>query len=295
MPGILDDLKFGLRNAGKAMGLIKEAPATVRTAPKIYTPQGEFAGGQNLPESNRQWLSQFKDRSDYEARAKFAKEADKPGWDKLADYYWADSADKKLYYDAIYNQENIDAIHRMREARRSGGNIVRSGRNLAGVNEGIAKYIVDEARRGGVDPWDALALGLRESSLGNAKGRQNDDGSITPINLFSYWAGINNPVTTGEDKFNAYNKAVDFFKENGAFKDDRQRQAISDYWDSYRHDASAVKPYAGDNVVRDAVKYFQAGRYNPNDGDYINKVRKDADWLKNNKAFMDWYNSYTGQ
>ena len=287
MPGIKD----AITSMAQGIGLMKKAPVEVQKKPTVYQPQGEFAGGQYLNEDSKKWLSQFKDRADYEARATFKDPGYKPAWDRNADYYWAETADTKLYHDTFMDPEYKSALKKMKELK--GANAVqRSGRNLGGINEGIAKYVIDEARRGGVDEWDALALALRESSFGNAKVRQNEDGSVGAANLYSYWAGLNDPVAAGEQLFNKSKKAAQYYEANGSFKDDKQREDYKAFYDAYKNDAAQMKAYTGKNMTADAVRYFQAGKYNPGDPDYISKVRKDADWLKNNKAFMEWYNSY---
>ena len=254
---------------------------------------GQYGGGQYLSNGVKEYMSHFKDADDLMTRGKFKDDAQKKAYLDASDYYYAKTPDEKLVYDNIYGtmSQRSNKINELRNDPKY--TIQRGDKTISqGISENIANYIYDEAVRGGEDPWTALALAYRESSVGNAKTRQNKDGSINAFNLMSYWAGNNDPVSYGEKHYKNYNNAVDyFFDNNHQFKDDKMKQQYLDAVKAAKYDADQMKPYEGDNVVADAVKYFKSGKYNPNDVDYINKVMRDADTLKNDTRFMQWYNS----
>lgn len=267
------------------------------TKPQAATPPtydaGPYGGGQYLDGPVRQYMSQFKDADDLTSRGKFKDDVQKQRYLDMSDYYYAKTPTEKLVFDNIYGTMANRA--RKTNALRNDPKYIidRGDKTISqGISENVANYIYDEAVRGGEDPWTALALAYRESSIGNAKVRQNNDNTINAFNLMSYWAGNNDPATYGERHFNNYKNAVDYFFDNGhEFKDDKMKQKYLEAVKAAQYDTDQLQPYKGDNVIADAVKYFKAGKYNPNDPGYVDKVLKDADTLKNDKRFMQWYNN----
>lgn len=155
------------------------------------------------------------------------------------------------------------------------------------MHQNVLDYIYNEAVRGGVDPKTAISIATQESNLGVARQK---DSKINAFDLFSYWNGIGDSIYTNAQIVDTYN---DLYKKITSDQQlsPKDLQNIQLLKERYNKMNSSIHEYNGDNVVADAVKYFNTGKYNPGDPNYIDTVNSRFDELMNDDRFANWWNS----
>ena len=146
------------------------------------------------------------------------------------------------------------------------------------MHQNVLDYISNEAVRGGVDPKTAISIATQK------------DSKINAFDLFSYWNGIGDSIYTNAQIVDTYN---DLYKKITSDQQlsPKDLQNIQLLKERYNKMNSSIHEYNGDNVVADAVKYFNTGKYNPGDPNYMNTVTSRFDELMNDERFANWWNS----
>lgn len=165
-----------------------------------------------------------------------------------------------------------------------------SGRyNTGRVSKKVLNAIYDGAIEAGANPLEILALAGRESTFGIGRGYKRGRG-ITATDLMSNWQQVQ-PEIIPEKLSQAYNRVVSKIKDTGyASLSDADKIIISKYKDADAKATASTRPIT-ENPIVNAAKFYMSGKYNPGDKDYYNKITKEMETLKADKAFMNWYNS----
>lgn len=165
-----------------------------------------------------------------------------------------------------------------------------SGRyNTGRVSKKVLNAIYDGAIEAGANPLEILALAGRESTFGIGRGYKRGRG-ITATDLMSNWQQVQ-PEIIPEKLSQAYNRVVSKIKDTGyASLSDADKIIISKYKDADAKATASTRPITENSIVN-AAKFYMSGKYNPGDKDYYNKITKEMETLKADKAFMNWYNS----
>lgn len=165
-----------------------------------------------------------------------------------------------------------------------------SGRyNTGRVSKKVLNAIYDGAVEAGANPLEILALAGRESTFGIGRGYRRGQG-ITATDLMSNWQQVQ-PAIIPEKLSNAYNKVISKIKDTGYTSlSDADKIIINQYKDADAKATASTRPIT-ENPIVNAAKYYMTGKYNSGDKDYHNKIAKEMETLKADKAFMNWYNS----
>ena len=263
--------------------------------------------GQYLPKEYQKFYSNYSSYEDYAKKAKIPE--DRAGEaEAMAQYYYNNDPTYEAYYRLVSGpfktyQDLRDQYTRSKDymVDMTKGNTYRlksldangkpTNKHTMKVNEGLLDYIYDQAVKGGVDPKAAIALATNESNLGNSRVK---DGKVGLFDLFSYWAGtgaVIYPNAKVVDPFNNISKRV----TNGEKLTVADKKKLEELYTLYGKMAKSIHPYEGNNVVADAVKYFNAGKYPGNAApqeriDAYNKlVMSRFDELMNDPRFQTWW------
>lgn len=291
-------------------GIFGRKPIPLGELPEVEITSSKNAEqGAYLPEEYRQFFSNYSNYNDYKSKAEVPE--DQAGLaEAMAQYYYNNNPTYQDYFK--FSSGPYNAYQKLREEyTRSGDYMVDmtkgdtyrlksidaegkpTNKHTMKVNEGLLDYLYKEAKRGGVDPKEAIALAVNESNLGNSR---QTDGKVGVFDLLSYWAGTGAVLYPNSKTIDPYNR-ISAKIRNGEKLTAEDRKTIQELHKTYSKMAESIHPYEGKNVVADAVKYFNAGKY---PGLSVPQERIDAyrqtvmgrfDELMNDPRFVKWWNS----
>lgn len=165
-----------------------------------------------------------------------------------------------------------------------------SGRyNTGKVSTKVLDNIYDTAIEAKMNPLELLAVAGRESTFGIARGYKKGT-PISATNLMSNWQQVQ-PYIVDSKLSSNYIAIINKIKEKGESSLTKEDiDIINKYRDEDKKAADSTKAIT-ENPIVNAAKYYMSGKYNPGDKDYHNKILKEMETLKADKAFMNWYNS----
>ena len=155
------------------------------------------------------------------------------------------------------------------------------------MHQNVLDYIYNEAVRGGVDPKTAISIATQESNLG--VDRQSNS-KVNAFDLFSYWNGIGDNMYTNSQTSDLYNDLYNKITSEQQLSQNDLRN-IQLLKERYNKLSNNIHEYNGTNVVADAVKMFNTGKYNLGDPNYIDTVNSRFSELMNDDRFANWWNS----
>lgn len=154
----------------------------------------------------------------------------------------------------------------------------RTGR----ISTDILDYIYDNAAKAKIPFKEALGLAGKESTLGIGRGYKRGQG-ISPINLYSYWAGIG-AGTRSNQQMKKLDKIYKQFYNGEQVDMDALAKAEAEYQKLY----DSLHEFQGDNLVKAAYDYYKSGKYNPGESGYDADVIRQGEAILSDKAVKKW-------